>query len=286
MASPFFTGATDTELDDPQGNRRLAEAQRLGYVGTENVGATGDTSASPGWSSSGGGEEIKGGYKQGGTSAYDKSVDRYRQMGADRAGRGAATLDQGQAGQTRGLQLNALEMLRRQGSGEAPSAAAAVAQRANQNAALMAGQRATAARTTGGALAALRMSGGESLGANAANAGARAGEISQGQQGYAAGAGTLGGQDIGAATANANAEATQRALNQAAEQRFERLGWDTRNTQLQAGTEYNRLQHNEQFGINSYNDAKRQMEEEKMWGAVSRASGLGMGVFGAANGRR
>jgi hypothetical protein len=243
-----------------------------------------DRPASADWSKDGqGNEQING--LQWGTNAYDRDVDRARAKGEAAQGRAALTVDQGQAGQSRGLQLNALEMLRRQGSGEAPSAAAAVAQRANQNAALAAGQRATGARSAGGALAALRNGAGAPLGANAANAGARAGENSQGQQGFAAGAGTLGGQDIGVATQDARLEAGQRAMNEQQQQFNERLAFDTRGAQADAQAEYTRQAYAKQAADRAYREAQTaaNWNKLKLVGGIAAAAGTG-GASLAASG--
>jgi len=189
---------------------------------------------------------VVNGQREVGTSAFDKDVARYRDMAGASYGRPAITLDQGQADQSRGLQMGALEMLRRQGAGEAPSAAAILAQRANQNAVMHAGQQATAARSLGGRIAATNMAGQQAsqamLAGNAANANARATEISRGQGAYAGATAAARAGDIAAASTNAQLEAQQRALNEARQQRFEGMGFDARNEQQQAADRFARNQ--------------------------------------------
>ncbi len=185
---------------------------------------------SPDW---GGGQ-----YGTAGTEAWDQDVDRARRMGEEGQHRTAVQLDQTQANESRGMEMGALGMLRRQGDGSAPSAAAILSNRANEGAVQAAGQQQTAARGIGARIAATgaagQQAGQTALAGNAANANLRAGEISHGQGSYAGATGAVQGQDIGAATTNAQLEAQQRAMNEARQQEFERRAWNTRNTESMA----------------------------------------------------
>ncbi len=220
-----------------------------------------DNAPAPGQTSFGGSE-----------SAADNEIGRYRAMGAVR--QPAAQLDQTQANESRGLQMNALEMLRAQAEGTAPSSAAILSQRANENAARNAGMAAAGARSTGGAIAASRaagdMAGQAALSGNAQNANERGAELSHGQASYAGGTGAVNAADIGAATSNAGFEAQQHALDQGRQQGFERLGWNTRNAQLQG-----KSQQHQQFvsGGNAAAAAGRAETEAKYQKGKDIASG-------------
>ena len=198
-----------------------------------------------------------------GTSAADQDVERYRKMGA--AAQPAAQLDQTQANESRGLQMGALGLLRQQSDGSAPSSAAILSQRANQNAIAQAGQIVAGAKSAGGGIAALRgagnAAGNSMLAGNAANADARAGEISRGQSAYASSAGALNAGDIGAATTDAQLEAQQHALDQQRRQGFERMAWNTRNAQL-LGQEQGHRQFIDQGAAN---EAASAAEKNGLW---------------------
>lgn len=180
-----------------------------------------------------------------GYSAYDNDVERDRSMGAASNDRASPQLDQTQANESRGLQMGALGLLQGQADGSAASSAQIMAQRANQNAAQ---QTAAAVMSSKGGPGsniasfngAAPMAAQQAMAANAANANARAAEISRGQSQYASGAQHVEGQDVQAATANAQLEAQQRALNEARQQGFERRGWNVRNMESSAEDRYKR----------------------------------------------
>ncbi len=245
-------------------------------------------------------DQIESGPKQVtgiGNESWDDAVTGYRDTGAAMQQRAAPVLDQRQADQSRGLQLNALDMLRRQGSGQAPSSADILSQRANQTAVQNAGAQVTGARTAGGGIAALRGAGNAAgnamLAGNAQNADARAGEISRGQGAFASGAGTAQGQDIHAATTNAQLEAGQRALNEAGQQGYEAMAWNTRNAAQRAGLD---AQRGHDANVAALRDIHNQIEKSKtdqLKGAVNfgasaggalMTGGMSLGAQAAAKG--
>ncbi len=225
-----------------------------------------DREATPGWSPDGDGHAMSGGSAYGET-AYDKDIDRDRQMGAAAQGTAPVTLDQTQANESRGLQMGALGLLRAQGDGSAPSSAGILAQRANENAVRQAGAQVAGARSAGGGIAALRGAGNTAgdamLAGNAHNADARAGEISHGQNAYAGGAGTVNKQDLGAATANAQLAAQQRAVDEQRQQYFERQAYDTRGFQRQVSNDNTAMLHRQQQADRAYRDARSQADWDK-----------------------
>ncbi len=172
-----------------------------------------------------------------GLESWDVDVDRARRLGAESHGRLAPQVNQTDTGESRGLQMGALGMLRAQAEGSAPSSSAIMAQRANQNAIGVAGHQVTAARSPGGAIAAQRMAsdaaGNSMLAGNAANANQRLSELSHGAGAYASGAGQVQNQDVQTAAVDADLEAQQRAANEARQQGYERRGWNTRNQESQ-----------------------------------------------------
>ncbi len=287
----FYKGhdPANDELLNGGGGQSLA--QRKGYLGdSQGEGgadtiSSGDinTPASEAWDPSGGGEQVVNGWKQGGTSAYDRSVDQYRQQGADAQKREANQLDLGQANGSRFLQLDALSQMRRQAEGSAPSSAAILSQRANQGAAQQVGAAGLRKGGPGAAIAAQGMAnhaaGAGALAANAQNADARAGEISRAQGAYAGGANPVQGQDIGTATTNAQLIAQQRALNEAKQQRYERMGFDTRTTQLQAGVDTEHQRAANQLSINQAQDARRAGDDARTENNINSGIGLLQGAI-------
>jgi hypothetical protein len=174
-----------------------------------------------------------------GGQTWDEATQGYRDAGAAYQQRGALTLDQSQADKARAIQMGSLGLLRRQATGEAPSASEILSQRANEQGAQNMAEAGLHARGPGAAVAAngaaMRTGSLAMLGLNAQNAAQRAQEISRGQSGYSGSAGALRGQDIAAATSNAQLEAQQRALNEAAQQNYEQMAYDTRQAQLAQG---------------------------------------------------
>jgi hypothetical protein len=111
---------------------------------------------------------------------------------------------------------------------------------------------------------------------NAANAtamDARAAETARDQAAYAGGVNTMRGQDLTLATTQAQLEAQQSALNEQRQQAYEKMGWDTRNAQLQAGLERKRQDEAQAL-------AKRQQrnaDEQQTWTTIKDGASLGLG---------
>ena len=173
-------------------------------------------------------------------------ANRYRRIGQEAGDRysNPVQLDQGAANQSRGVQMGALGLLRAQASGQAPSSAAILSQRANQNAGRMAAGQVAGARGPGAAIAAFgganAAASGQAMAQNAQNAQLRAGEISRGQGAYTTGAGAMRGQDINAATANAQLDAEGRRLAEQQQQYYERMAHDVRGAEMGAMDEAQR----------------------------------------------
>lgn len=208
----------------------------------------------------------------GDTSSYDADVQRDRTMGAASMGRAPVSLDQTQANASRGMQMGALGLLRAQADGTAPSSAAILSQRANQNAATAAGS--SGARTAGGAIVAAGRNGMQAsnaaLSSNVANADNRAHEIASGQNLYASGTQGVEGQDINAATTNAKLVAQQNALNEARQEGFERRGWNVRNSESQGEDRYAR---NVQ-GAENQNEANDLARQQRASDQAKATSGM------------
>jgi hypothetical protein len=172
---------------------------------------------------------------------FNQDVDRYRGLGEAATRTAPVVVNNGAAGQSRGLQMGALGLLRRQADGSAPSAAQIMSQRANQDAGRAAASQVASARGPGASIAAFgganAAATGQAMAANAQNAGARAGEISRGQGAYASGAGAIRGQDIGMATTNAQLDAENRKLSEQQQQHYERQAFNVRNAEMQAAND-------------------------------------------------
>lgn len=177
-----------------------------------------------------------------GAEKWDEAVQRYRDLGART--RAPVALDQRQADQARGLQMGALGLMDRAARGEAPSVAEAQGRLAGANIQRGAIAQTGGARGVGGAIAATNAAGrtmGDNLvGSLAGTTMARANEATQDRNAFAQGATGVRGQDIGAATTNAEMLAKSRAQDEARQQQFEKMGWNTRNAELQSNVELQR----------------------------------------------
>lgn len=201
-----------------------------------------------------------------GADTWDAAVDRYRDRGAQR--RDAVQLDQRQADQTRGLQMGALGTLENAVRGNAPSQAAITGQMQHDQILQQNTQAMGGARGVGGQLTAARAAGGamnnQLVGSLAGTTLARAGEANQDRNTFAGAAGQVRGQDIGAATTNAELVAKSRAQDEARQQSYERMGWQTRNAQLGSNVELQRQE-----------DAKRAEIRRLQSAEATRDSGAG-----------
>lgn len=177
-----------------------------------------------------------------GAERWDEAVQRYRDLGART--RGAVQLDQTQADQARGLQMGALGILDRAAQGNAPSQAAITGQLQQQQAIQQGAQNLGVARGLGAQVNMASRAGGamgnQLIGALANTTMARGAEANQDRNAFVNAAGQVRGQDIGAATTNAELLAKSRAQDEARQQQFEKMGWNTRNAQLGANVELQR----------------------------------------------
>ncbi len=277
----FQRNTSNDDLNDP--GKSVSEKEGMTPDAGYGIGNDVNTDANPEYSFEGRDghtpNQTVHGQQIAGTNAFDQDVNRYRQMGQAGQGRGPVTIDQTQGNESRGLEMGALGMLRRQGSGEAPSASAIMADRANQNAFQGAGQQMTAARGTGNRIAAAQsgaqQAGQTALAGNAANAGARAAEISHGQGAYSGGAGAVRGQDIGVATADAQLAAQQRALNEARQQAMEKRGFDVRNTQQQGADRFARNQAEQELARRKLDEAQSGSDWDRGLNMLSTSAKVG-----------
>lgn len=211
------------------------------------------------------------------SNQFDQDVDRYRQIGHNETQRGPVQINQGAANQSRGLQMGALGLLRRQADGSAPSSAAILSQRANENAARNAST--AGARGPGAAVAAFGGAGaqasGQAMAQNAQNAQMRASEVSRGQGAFTAGAGAMRGQDLGAATTNAQLDAQNRELAERQQQHYERMAFDTQNSQMNAA---NDAMNQDRLGQQQLR-AQRSQEAAADWQKAKDMGSMGLGVF-------
>lgn len=215
-----------------------------------------------------------------GAEKWDDAVQRYRDLGAQK--REAVQIDQRQADQTRGLQMGALGTLENAAKGNAPSQAAITGQLQRgqilgQNTQALGGARGaaggiTAARQAGGAM------GNQLVGSLAQTTMARAGEANQDRNAFVGAAGQVRGQDIGAATTNAELVAKSRAQDEARQQGFERMGWSTRNSQLQANVELERQEQAKRAEIEARRGREAAMDAE----TAKTAAGVGSSVVSSS----
>lgn len=227
-----------------------------------------------------------------GGATWDEEVGHYRDTGAASHDRAAIQLDQTAADQARGLQMGSLGYLANQANGTAPSAAAIMSQRANQQAFQGAATQSAGAKSIGARIAGTHatgsLAGQQALAANAKNAALRAGEISQGTRGYLDAMQGARGQDIAAATTNANLDAQQRAMNEKRQQEYERRAQAARAVQLESGMTA-ADQHAKEYAAHREtvrNAAKSNLAAgEALFGTVT-SMGTGMASAGIAKGAR
>lgn len=259
----------------------LGDVRGDGYTigaGNVNSGPTED------WAPNGEGYAIENGWKKGGTSAFDRDVERSRQMGAagqQRPGVKLQDFDNGQIAQSRGLQMGSLGLLGNAARGGAPSRAAAMGQAGTENSirqgmAAQAGARGPGAAV--GAMGASQAAAADRMAQqNAAVTDLRAQEIGQAQKQYGAGTNATRGQDIAEAEANARFDAQQRALNEARQQGFEERAFGTRKTQLGAAQDYARNQSAAERERQRQTDAWNAREDNAFDQNTSWGLGAGMG---------
>lgn len=223
------------------------------------------------------GYEASNGWYIMGTSGADRDVDRYRDMAARR--QSAVQLDRTHEAESRGHQMGALARLRSAAMGGAPSRAAAIGQMQSDAAARSGTAGVAGARSPGAGISALRNAmsnyGSSAAAVNQSAMDMRAAETARDQAAFANGANTTRGQDVTVATTNAGLRATQNQLNDANEQYYEKMGWDTRNAQLNANLE--RKRQDEQAAA-----AKRQQraaEDAQNEQVIKDYASLGIGGF-------
>lgn len=260
------------EKDDP-----WVIANKTGYVGEKGsqIGAEGvNQQGYDGWSPTGEGYDIQNGFKQAGTSAFDKDVNRARQMGQAGQGRQAVQLDRGASSGSRMMQMGALGLMRRGAEGGMPSRAVVQGQQAGQ-----AQVRGGTAAMAGGGLrnfnAVARGTGEQMSTVGAGVADARAGEVARDTRGLVQGGLQMRTGDIDEATAQAKLDAHQRALNEQRQQQFERRAWDTRNQQQRAAVDAEKIRRGEQLEWDRQEDAWDQAERERFQNGMSMGLGAG-----------
>lgn len=272
----------DDELFGEGANSPANIEKRKGYLGdSEHISAAGVNEKAPeDWSSDGGGQEIVNGYRQQGTSAYDKDVAGYRQKGEDAQKRAAVTLDQRRADQARGFQMGGLGLMRTAAEGNAPSRAAELGTAATDGTARSALAGMAGARGPGAAVAGANAAGTAAAGTMAKNNAAvtdlRAAEMAKNQSEFAQGAGTVRGQDIGAATQNAQYQAHQNALNEAKQEGYENLGYDTRLFQGQTSVDAEKLKRAQDLAAQQQRDRYNQNERDSLNQDISTTASIGM----------
>ncbi len=244
MAWSGMAGDEDPRLRDRFGKvvpgTKYTDAQGTEVTVLEGGGAA---PAKVGWQPSGGGEARDDqGNLIGGTSAYDQTVDKFRDKGLASHGRAAVALDQGQADEARGLQMGGLGLMGAAARGHAPSRAEALGTAATDTTARGALAGLAGGRGAGAAIAGANAAGAAAAGRmaqqNASATELRGQEMARNQQEFAAGAGAMRGQDDDAAIKNAKFEAAQRLANERRQQSFEDLGYDTRKFQQDTAGDY------------------------------------------------
>lgn len=217
-------------------------------------------------------------------TSYDRDVDRSRKRGA--APIAGVTLDQGQANESRELQMGSLAMLESAARGNAPSRAVALGQMGTETSMRNGMAGSGAGRGVGGALMAMRnaqaATGQQMSAGNQQVADMRAQEMGRAQQGFASNAQAARGQDILAATTNAQLEARRRELQEQRQQANERMAWDTRHTQLQSANEWKTQQ--DGADMNRRRASAAQSAEDRA--ATMDNVNMGLGVGGMLSDER
>lgn len=209
-----------------------------------------------------------GGY-QGGA---DYNVDRYRDMGADAAGRTAYVVD------SNGREADALGLMRDAAYGTAPSRAEILGRRANEGA--IAGTMSTAASIKGGPgarVAAMRgaqvVAASQEATGNRDIATLRADEMDRARGAYFGGASTMAGQQL-------QSEMGQRQLNQQGQQYYEGLAGGVNSEQLHA----NENAQNEADMRFAGNVQNAQHSSDFDWGKAVQIGGAALSTGGSVAG--
>ncbi len=249
MGIGFVSGANGN--DDLTGSGTDVN-RRTGYIGGNGIDdhlSTDAPDVNGSYNPTGYGYQIDNGRMVAGTSVADQDVNRYRALGT--ATQPQVQLNQGQADESRGLQLGALHMMGVAAMGNAPSQAAetgtmnadaALRSRLGGLAGAVGGGPSGGARGVGSAITAntnAQAGAGQTMGSLAGvAANSRAAEVAHAQSGYAGAVQGARGQDISAATTNAQLVAQKRALDNARRQQYEQLAWGTRRTQSQGEDDF------------------------------------------------
>lgn len=259
--------------EDPQ-----ALAKKQGYLGDQGEISSGgiNSKGSEEFSPTGEGYDINGGYRQMGTSAYDKDVDRSRNMGAAGQGRTSVQMARDPSFMTRRMQMGALGMMRRGAEGGMPSRAVVQGRMAG-SAALRGGTVAMAGGGLRNMNSALRGTGQAMTGVGQGVADARAGEIGRDTRGLVQGGLQMRAGDIDESTTQARLDAQQRAMNEQRQQQFERRGWDTRNQQQRAAVDAQKIADAGQRDWDAQEDSWDQAERERFNTGLATGAAAGSG---------
>jgi hypothetical protein len=227
--------------------------------------------------------QAEGGYIVPGTSGADVDVARYRGLGEAAYGTAGPAIDRVRTREGRGLVLGSLGHIQAVADGR-ESESLRLGQEQARQAALA--QQSMAASVRGGAAARAAASSAAGRGvarsnaqiANYARAG-QAAEMAQARQQLMQGTTGLRGQDLGLASSQAELEAKQRSLNEQQQQAYERMGWETRNADMQAAAERRRQVQNQQLADRKAKAAEQAQQEKEVldWtsfglGTISRLS--------------
>lgn len=213
----------------------------------------------------------------GGTDGANEDVDRYREMAG--RGRSAPRVDQEQANESRRYSSDAIAQLERSADGTDPSGAVLLGRQQTSNAMNNMQSMANSARGGAGARAAAGRAA-QMNRASLASTGyqqeqaTRAGEMATARGALMDASSKQRGLDTAVATEQAKLDAQQRQQNAQREQYFERLGWETTNSQL--GAKLGRTAA-EQAAANAAK-AQQLSEDQQSWNNQKTAMSMGMGA--------
>lgn len=269
----------------PEWQGRPRDIDYTGYLGAQyprryDENYSGNVSDPYRWGGSAG--QAEGGFIVPGTSGADVDITRYRGMGETAYGTAGPAIDRTRTNESRGLVMGSLSHLQGVAGGRNSEALRLGQEQARQ---VALGQQSNAASVRGGAMA--RAAASRTAGRNIARSNAeianyaRAGqaeEMAHARPLLMGGLSGLRGQDLGLATSQADFEAKQRALNEQQQQAYERMGWETRNTDMQAAAERRRQVQEQQLADRKAKAAERAQTEREIldWASMGVGAAAGM----------
>lgn len=221
-----------------------------------------------------------------GGSGAARDTKRYQDMGQNPQYAHGPQIDRTQEGESRGLQMGALDLMQRRAQGLEPSAAEQLGTQQARNAAMAQQSMANSAR--GGAMArAAAARNAQQQGAliegrqRQANEATRAGEMAEARGQLFGQTTEMRGQDTGVAGSQADLEMGQRRQNDQREGFYESLAQGVQQQQVNAANQVGTARNEDAAARNRQNEARQANQDQHTYNRVNMGIGGAQGLAGA-----